>query len=821
MSFPCKLYSHPNKFLIDHLKNVGQLSRTILNEKSLESRELFSHISYLIGVCHDFGKATPAFQKYLDDGERTKYANHGFISSLFGYFVVKEHLRKSSNIDEFWYLPVISWIVINKHHGNIKNIRGDFGEISKLKEPSEIQTLKEQTKSLVTNIDELTEIYTELAGLNISEYLAIDLESLLKNIYQDAKNLCGEDNFSFYFLTLVFYSALLDADKLDAAGRNRLPDRIEKIEDNLIDRYIKDKFDDSQRTIDKMRKMAFDEVTSHVPNLNIKEERIFSLNLPTGVGKTLTGLSFALKLRSKIQKEMNFTPRIIYSLPFLSIIDQNAAVINAVLSQLYPDGSAVPSNLFLKHHHLSDIEFVERRGNEEELDVVKDVNIALLLTESWHSEIIITTFIQFFHSIITNKNRAAKKYHNCINSIIILDEIQSVPHCYWVLINRVLTYLGNHYNCWIILMTATQPLIFKPAEINSLIKDRSKYFESLDRVTFNFDLDKKGINQFKEELLTQIMQEEKKDILVVLNTINSCKDVYNFLKNELSIKYHQNPENCIDDDGICQLPNQTLINLSTHIFPDSRLKRINRIKQRTKNQKIIISTQMIEAGVDISVDIIFRDFAPLDSLIQTAGRCNRNNENQKGIVNIVYLIDEKRNKPFCTIYDSTLLDITKNVIREFGNTISESAFTTKAADKYYSLVVNRGTDQLSMKLVEDISKLNFEEISSFHLIEENISPVTVFIELDEKAEGIRKSMVEVLIEKKNFERKTELLKLRKDINQYCLSLRVGKNSIDMIKRELPGVGNIDDFRYVPREKIKDWYKRDTGFNVPEDGAWMI
>jgi len=821
MSFPCKLYSHPNKFLIDHLKNVGQLSSKILNDKSLKYRELFSYISFLIGVCHDFGKATPAFQKYLIDGERTKYANHGFISSLFGYYIVKEYLKKSSNIDEFWYLPVISWIVINKHHGNIKNIRGDFGEISKLKEPSEIQTLKEQTKSLVTNIDELTEIYNELAGLNISEYLAIDLDSLLKNIYQDAKKICGEDNFSFYFLILVFYSALLDADKLDAAGRNRLPDRIEKIEDDLIDRYIKDKFNDSQRTIDKMRRMAFDEVTSQVLDLNINEKRIFSLNLPTGVGKTLTGLAFALKLRSKIQKEMNFIPKIIYSLPFLSIIDQNAAVINDVLKLVYPDGSTVPSNLFLKHHHLSDIEFVERRGNEEEWDIVKDINVALLLTEGWHSEIIITTFIQFFHSIITNKNRAAKKYHNCINSIIILDEIQSIPHNYWVLINRVLTYLGDNYNCWIILMTATQPLIFTPAEINSLIKDRSKYFESLDRVTFNFNLDKKGINQFKEELLTQITQEEKKDILVVLNTINSCKDVYDFLKSELSTKYQLKPEDCIDDDGICQFPNQTLINLTTHIFPDSRLNRINRIKQRTENQKIIITTQLIEAGVDISVDLIFRDFAPLDSLIQTAGRCNRNNENQKGIVNIVHLIDERRNRAFCTIYDSTLLDITRNVIQEFGNTISESAFITQAADKYYSLVVKRGTDQKSMKLVEDISKLNFEEISTFHLIEERLSTVTIFIELDEKAESIRKTVEEIFKEKRNFERKKELLKLRKDINRYCLSIRAGKNNMDMIKRELPTIGNIEDFIYVPIEKIKDWYKPDTGFNVPEDTVWMI
>ena len=365
-------------------------------------------------------------------------------------------------------------------------------------------------------------------------------------------------------------------------------------------------------------------------------------------------------------------------------------------------------------------------------------------------------------------------------------------------------------------MTATQPLIFEKGEIRSLVESREEYFESLDRVMFEFDLNEKEFDGFKEEIFNKIINEKDKDIMVVLNTINSCKEMYSYLKEELSAKYDLNPEKCLDNNGICDLHELELINLSTHILPDFRLNRIRRINQDKDKRKVIVTTQLIEAGVDISVDIIYRDFAPLDCIIQTAGRCNRNDKEERGLVNVVRLKEDKENnRAFCSyIYNSTLLDATKEVIGGFGKDSSEREFIVKAADEYYKLVVERGNTK-GTTIIDNLRKLNFSDISDFRLIEEKLPAVSIFVEINEKAESIRKRIEEIMKEKKGYERRRELLALRRDLNSYSLSIRGGNKVIDEIKAYLPGIGEMEDFRYVSRKELKNWYKYDTGFNLPE------
>ena len=823
MSFPFKLKSHPDRLLKSHLENVGKLSKEIISSKHIENKEVYSEIAYLIGIAHDFGKATRAFQKMMEGGEKTKYANHGFLSSLFGYYIVKSYLKGIEKLEDFRYLPAVAWIVINKHHGNIKNIWGDDGEISKLKDASELETVREQIKDLTTNIDELNAVYSNLSGIKVQEFLNMATDKFTNEIYKDAKKLCIQKDIKYYFSILFFYSVLLDADKLDASGVERLPERIKNLPETLVDAYKAEKFAGVRREIDEIREKAYREVVSQLCNLNLNEDKILSINLPTGAGKTLTGLSFALKLRKKIETEMGFTPRIIYSLPFLSIIDQNSEVIKEVLSvaEGYEEGE-IPSNLFLKHHYLADIEYKEKKKELNELNIIEDINKALLLTEGWHSEIVITTFVQFFHSLITNKNRAARKFHNMLNSIIILDEVQSIPHKYWLLINRVLNYLAKNFNCWIILMTATQPLIFEKEKIKNLVESREGYFESLDRVMFHFDLNEKEFAGFEEEVLKQILNGKDKDIMVVLNTINSCKEMYNYLKEELSAKYGLKPEKCLDINGICDLPDLELINLSTRVLPEFRLSRIKRINQHSDKRKIVVTTQLIEAGVDISVDIIYRDFAPIDCIIQTAGRCNRNSKNKegKGLIHVV-LLKEEDNRPFCYyFYDPTLIDITEKVINEFGSMVSEKCFTTEAADKYYNLILNRGSKSDSEKVIDHIKKLNFSEISEFRLIEEKLPTISVLVEIDEKAENTRERIEEIMKEKRGYERRRELLALKRDLNSYSLSISGRREVIDEIVTYLPGIAKMEDFRYVSKDELKNWYKYDTGFNLPESDVEM-
>ena len=816
MSHSFKLKSHPDKLLKEHLENVGRLSKEILESKTIDCKKIFAEIAYIIGITHDFGKATTYFQNWLENGRKTQYAQHGFLSSLVGYLTVKNFLSNIQKLDEYWYLPGVAWIVISKHHGNLRDILNE--EAAKLKDSNELKIVEEQLNDIFfNNLTEILGIYRSL-GLDISEILndIKNLGHLAREVYRNVKRICMDSfnnkNLKYYFLVLFFYSVLLDADKLDASGRRNLPKR-EYIPSNIVDEYKKKKFGEPKTKVDIIREKAYNEVIAKVNDVDLIHERILSINLPTGCGKTLIGLSFSLKLRERIKASFGFTPKIIYSLPFLSIIDQNAEIIEEILKFKYKEYEEIPSNLLLTHHHLADIEYKEIKNGELSIE---ELNRSLLLTEGWHSEIVITTFVQLFHSLITNKNRAARKFHNITNSILILDEIQSIPHKYWLLINKVLIYLAYNLNCWIILMTATKPLIFKDEEIKELVTNPKEYFNAFNRVIFNSDFKIRTLKEFKDEIWNKILSENK-SILIVVNTINSCKELYEFLKDKFASLYGINKEDVIDEDGIANFPDLELINLSTHILPSYRLRRIDRIKNgsdsKSKKRKVIVTTQLIEAGVDISVDIVYRDFAPLDCLIQTAGRCNRNNERNKGNVNIVILKDE-RQEFYKYIYDSTLIDATRSVIEAFSGAVKEKDFVLSSVDKYYKIVLERGSKDESKNILESIIKLDFSKTVEFDLIQEKLPTISLFVEVDDVAEEIRKKMEEIFRSKKSLERKLELLKIRKKLNDYTISVKY----LEKIKTtilELNKISNLDGFRYISKNELERYYKIDSGLNFEE------
>lgn len=824
MSSSFKLKSHPGKLLIDHLRNVGRLSKDIVSSKHIEHKNVLSDLAYLIGISHDFGKATTFFQTMLESGRKTKYARHSYVSSLLGYHLTRNYLCSIHRLEEFRHIPAIAWIAIKRHHGNIHNLRGSLdAEESTLNDPNEKEIVEKQIQDILTNnIFEVKKIYKEILGdFDFQQFIdrIKGLDEFTREIRKSLVKICREKNIKHYFCIMFFYSVLLDADKLDAS-ETIIPARIKDIKKAVVDKYKRVKFGLCRNTIDEVREKAYEKVNNALRSLDLEKERVLSINLPTGMGKTLTGLSFSLGLRERIAKELGFTPRIIYSLPFLSIIDQNGKVIEEVLMRC-GGHDEIPSNLFLKHHHLADIKYREVRDGE--LYPVKDLNKSLLLMEGWNSEIVITTFVQFFHSLITNRNRAARKFHNILNSIIILDEVQSIPHKYWLLVNKTLKYLATKFNCWIILMTATEPLIFeKNREIKDLIKDREQYFDFFDRIDFNFDLDGNGnfnersFDLFADEIFAEVVNNRDKDLMVVLNTIESSKKLYKHLKNKLSICYNLSAEQTLDGDGICNFPDFELINLSTNVLPFFRLSRIDRIKKKNK-RKVVITTQLIEAGVDISVDIIYRDMAPLDCIIQSAGRCNRNDE-KKGVVNVVLLKDEN-GRNFCNyIYDRVLIGATKEIIQDFGKKASEREFVIKATDKYYRLVKERESPDKSGAILDHLRKLNFADTTEFRLIEKKYPAVSIFVEIDEEAEETRKEIERVLTLERGFRKRERLLRMRKRINENTISVRYSKKTESITS--LPYLMD-EHFRYISRRELNDWYRLDTGFYIPEKDVFII
>ena len=586
--------------------------------------------------------------------------------------------------------------------------------------------------------------------------------------------------------TLYFYSLLLEGDKLDAAGisveRNR-----EGLRSDLVDTYRKNQgFTEAGTPINRLRNEIYRDVISKVEALDLNE-KIYSLNVPTGTGKTLTSVSFALKLRERISREDGITPQIVYCLPFTSIIDQNYEVISSVFSSAFPHG--IPSDILLKHHHLTDISYTA--SDDENYDE----DLSRLLIEGWHSEFIITTFVQFFHTIISNKNRAIKKYHALANSIIILDEVQSIPHHYWLLFHDLLQTVSCFLNIHVVFVTATQPLIFdeeKKGEIRELASNKRDYFSRLDRITLTFNREPKEIREFIKEIQDRIQTETGKDFLIVLNTIKSAKEVYRKLLSA----------SASDTDYIF---------LSTHVIPKERLARIRALRDPTnKKRKVIISTQLIEAGVDIDVDVVYRDMAPLDSINQVSGRCNRNNrEGARGEVQIVTLKD-KETKFWTLIYSSFLVDKTQ-IVLEGKDHISEQEFL-KLNNQYFRLVKELHSEDPAQKCLELIRYLKFSEIhDTFHLIENDYPKMDVFIECDDNARMLWQKFLE--IRSKNLpERRTDFLKIKRDFLDYVIS--GPEKDVKELFREDVGIGHIS------LEELKIWYDPETGF-TPNDGGTLI
>lgn len=778
------LMSHPNKKLENHLKNVADFSYDVFNFLEIENKELFSNISFLIGLTHDFAKSTSFFQTYLSDHTKKENTQHSFLSAIFTYYVVKNYLDKN-NINFESNLSIISYIVVLAHHGNLKDITklDDYNE----KKINSKMVLK-QIEDLKSSDDSLSKFYDDF---EIDFFRFFDeFDEISEEITDELLIFSFEGNIDNYFYILLFYSSLLNADKMDASESKRI--NRENIPGDIVDIFKKNNLRDSKDNINKTREEAYQEVNGNILNMDLNE-RILSIELPTGIGKTFTGVSAALKLKERINNELNFNPRIIYSLPFLTIVDQNSDTISSILNESNLKGS----NFLLNHNHLSDMNY--KSNDLEEYNISN----SKILIEGWNSEIIVTTFIQFFYSIISNKNKSLRKFHNITNSIILLDEIQSLPYKYWKIINLFFKKLAYEYNCWIILMTATQPYIFKENEIKSLVDNVEYYFNKFDRVNYNFNLDSQNFEDFKKEFVDKISNDSKNDYLVVLNTINSSKELYEFIKDYYSVMDY---DIYLDDcNGICYIGDDIqLIYLSNNIIPKHRLEKINAIKE-SHRQSIVISTQLIEAGVDIDVDIIYRDLAPLDSLVQTAGRCNRSGNKEKGVVNVISLKNENGKSYSSFIYDSLLLNKTKEVLTSL-NQISEKEFNLAAAKNYFKLIYNSGTQD--DYLIKIIKNLRFPEIpSNFKLIEEDIQKVDVFVVINSEAKLLFEKYKDIINNYKGFNRKNEFLKIKNKFYKYVISVDKTKiGSTNLCNDEIFYIGENDVFRK---------YDLDTGFK-PED-----
>jgi len=320
-------------------------------------------------------------------------------------------------------------------------------------------------------------------------------------------------NLDYYVFFLFSYSLLLHSDKEDAIfGDAPIKNRSE-LDDQAVSKYKDINFGKPETEFDSIRESIFFDSEEKISKTDLTF-KIFSLNVPTGTGKTLTALSTALKLRERLKKEKGFIPRIIYSLPFTTIIDQNFQVFDEVLKN-------PQTTTLLKHHHLSEICY-------NDLDAEFETGESKFLIESWESEIVVTTFFQIFHTLFTNRNRMIQKFHKFANSIILIDEVQTIPVKYWKLIREIVLKISELLNTYFIFITATKPEIFQDSEIVELVPEKKKYFEKMNRINISFHKEQMTLDRFKKHCAETISNCDD-SFLFITNTITTSVELFNKL----------------------------------------------------------------------------------------------------------------------------------------------------------------------------------------------------------------------------------------------------------------------------------------------------
>ena len=351
---------------------------------------------------------------------------------------------------------------------------------------------------------------------------------------------------------------------------------------------------------------------------------------------------------------------------------------------------------------------------------------------------------------------------------------------------RVLTETLNVY---IVFVTATEPLIFEKNDMVGLLESK-KYFHGVNRVSLKPLIDK---DITLEELYDTFTIEQGKRYLFIFNTISSARRYYDLIKSDYKdISY-----------------------LSTHIIPKERLSRIKDMKKG--KYKIVVTTQLVEAGVDIDFDVIVRDMAPLDSVNQASGRCNRNNNSSQGLVYVVSLKSENNRSYASYIYDPVLLDITRKILAKY-RAINESRFL-ELIDEYYKETLSKKTQDNSREILEAIERLRYDSedqetpaIADFKLIEEDYSKKDVFIESDGDAVLVWNKHNEIGKIKNLFERKKAFNEIKADFYKYVISIPA------KVKNSPPEIGHLC---YVNNTVLSDYYDIETGFITKDERSLVI
>jgi len=684
---------------------------------------------------------------------------HTATSGLFTFFAIKNYFDQRCENKRLEELSeelirkfcVLGLLVVVNHHSRF--LVSNIDELFKMGEPLDllVTSITYLIKKGPKFINELNvNLYFKQIYVQTVEELKHYLEKeTLYGLLDDIMNLVcdireekSETN-SIYFIFTILYSALCDADEWDAKYCDRqsgilqieMDEKRSDISEDITDQYIAKQQETTwankewPEELVRLRQDLYKKLNTQASSDLIG--KISTLTAPTGSGKTLALLNLAVKLRAQYQEKFNRTPRIIYCLPYLSIIDQVAAI----LKDIFDLPNLIQCEKLTVDHHLASIEWEALYEDDDIFDYF-DLRGVQDFVKLWRSDVVVTTFVKFWYTIIAGTKRRLLPQNRIAGAIIILDEVQNIPSQYWDITYHALAELSQRYGCSIILSSATQPLIVPEKKSLELAKGISEISFSRYNIIYNPQFI--TINEFIQRIIVDLSQgglAYKKNVMVVMNTRRNARYIYDTLNEWLR-----------DPTNVILKSNVNLFYLSSNVIPIHRKEILNDLISRLENSQtinpILICTQVIEAGIDVSFDIVYRDFGPLDSLIQVAGRCNRHYKSElPGKVFIVCLEDEKGVKFSQIVYqDITKLGATHEALTQTNNQYDSNIYhfsekeIAERGQLYFRLMNKRKNTK---ECVKAIQTLNFEHINDcYKLIVDNSDKITLFIPWDEKGTKI-------------------------------------------------------------------------------------
>lgn len=713
---PDKSYWQP---LDCHLKEVARLAEEFAMVFEAGDWGRFA------GLLHDAGKATEAFQRRLEgDTQRVDHAT-------FGARLAQENAGK---------LGLLLSYIVAGHHGGLPDGGAQEGELHYRLKHGKIPP-------------------------DVTLLPVADIKQALVPPFKLDQNFGG---FSLSFFTRMIYSCLVDADFLDTESFTSPekmaqrpvaePAQMARLKASLDAHLSKLAVTAEPTHINRLRQ----EILAQCRAKAGMPQQIYSLTVPTGGGKTLSSLSFALE-----HAVANKLRRVIYAIPFTSIIEQNARVFQEILGR----------EQVLEHHCN-----YKEKDDQEEADYNRRRGLA---TENWDAPLVVTTNVQFFESLFSNKPSRCRKLHNIAGSVIILDEAQAIPTEYLEPCLAALRELVEHYGCTVVLCTATQPALDDKSklrsalpEIHEIITAPQVFYNKLRRTQVNF------IGMLTNSELAGRL-DAAKQVLCIVPTKPQARSLFEQFQEQEGV-YH----------------------LSTNMYPEHRRRVLDKIRARLKTKETcrVVSTSLVEAGVDLDFPVVYRAMAGLDSIAQAAGRCNREGKmNESGKLGQVYVYEPEK---------SPRMPWLKRCVSRAAETLrslpAADPLGLAAMRRYFELLYD--IQELDKKQI--MPRLNqitrelyfpFREIArEFRFIEDDT--IGVIVPVEPKAQELMRELRHA-----EFPRTT----LRR-LQQYSVTLRSREfaaldsaGALEMVRGEFPVLCNLAA------------YRDDVGICIEGGNVWQV